>query len=190
MNYKIKKLTQTAIFAALCFVTFTYMQIKIPTPSGDFTSIHFGNIFLVLAALLLGPTYGGLAGAIGMTLADLIDPAYIIVAPKTFILKFIIGIIVGNIAVKKAKINDHSNKKYYIKWALISSIVGMAFNVIADPSLGYVYKLYILGQPAKAASVLAKISAGITLFNAFITVIFANIIYLGARPILKKNNLI
>ena len=97
MNNQIrfKKLIQTALLAALCFVSFTYLQIKIPVPGGDATSLHIGNTFCVLAALLLGGWYGGLAGAIGMTIADLIDPVYILVAPKTFILKLCIGLITG-----------------------------------------------------------------------------------------------
>lgn len=40
--------------AALCYVTFTFFQIKIPVPGGDATSIHLGNAVCVLAALLLG----------------------------------------------------------------------------------------------------------------------------------------
>lgn len=73
-NEKIVKLAQTAILAGLCYVTFTYLQIKIPMPGGDATSLHIGNAFCVLGALLLGGWYGGLAGAIGMTLADMMDP--------------------------------------------------------------------------------------------------------------------
>ncbi len=130
---KLSKLTQTAILAALCFITFTFLQIKIPIPGGgDMTSIHFGNVFLVLAALLLGGFYGGMAGAIGMTIADLMDPVYILVAPKTFILKFCIGLIVGAIAHKMAHINETNDKKYVFKWSLIASICGMAFTVIKD----------------------------------------------------------
>lgn len=71
---RLKKLTQTALMAALCFVSFTYLQIKIPVPGGDATSLHIGNAFCVLASLLLGGWYGGLAGAIGMTIADLLLP--------------------------------------------------------------------------------------------------------------------
>ena len=97
---KLKKLTQTALMAALCFVSFTFLQIKIPVPGGDTTSLHIGNAFCVLAALLLGGWYGGLAGAIGMTIADLLDPVYILVAPKTFVLKLCIGLITGAIAHK------------------------------------------------------------------------------------------
>lgn len=188
---KINKITQTAILAALCFITFTYLQIKVPVPGGgDFTSIHFGNVFLVLAALLLGGLYGGLAGAIGMTIADLMDPVYILVAPKTFVLKLCIGLIVGFIAHKIGKINKTSDSKYVLRLSIISSIVGMAFNVIADPIVGYFYKIYILGQPADVASVLAKLSAGVTFFNAITTVIIAVLIYTALRPILIKSKLL
>ena len=147
MNKQIrfKKLIQTALLSALCFVSFTYLQIKIPVPGGDATSLHIGNAFCVLAALLLGGWYGGLAGAIGMTIADLIDPVYILVAPKTFILKLCIGLITGFIAHKIAKIAESNDNKYIFKWSLIASIAGLAFNVIADPIVGFFYKQYILG---------------------------------------------
>ena len=116
-------------------------------PGGDATSLHIGNAFCVLAALLLGGVYGGLAGAIGMTIADILDPIYIVGAPKTFILKFCIGLIVGLVAHRIAKINESTDKKYVFRWSLIASIAGLGFNVIADPLVGYFYKQYILGQP-------------------------------------------
>ena len=53
------------LMSALCYIAFTFMQIKIPTPGGA-TSFHLGNTFCVLAALLLGGIPGGAAGAIGM----------------------------------------------------------------------------------------------------------------------------
>ena len=114
LNKNVMKLIQTALLAALCFVSFTYIQIKIPIPGGDYSSFHIGNAFCVLAALLLGGLYGGIAGAIGMTIADLIDPAYFIVAPKTFILKLCIGLITGFIAHKIAKISLSNDKKYIL----------------------------------------------------------------------------
>ena len=100
------KLAQTALLAALCFVSFTFLQIKIPMPGGDATSLHIGNAFCVLGALLLGGWYGGLAGAIGMTIADVLDPIYIVGAPKTFVLKLCIGLIVGLVAHRIGKINE------------------------------------------------------------------------------------
>ena len=190
MKIKTHKLVQCAVLAALCFITFTYLQIKVPVPGGDFTSIHFGNVFLVLAALLLGGLYGGLASAIGMTIADIMDPVYILVAPKTFVLKLCIGLIVGAIAHKSKKINESNDNKYILKWAVIASCAGMLFNVFADPFVGYFYKLYVLGQPQQIASALAKISAGVTFFNAVVTVIVANILYMAVRPVLKRSHLL
>ena len=168
----------------------TYLQIKIPVPGGDATSLHIGNAFCVLAALLLGGWYGGLAGAIGMTIADLLDPVYILVAPKTFVLKLCIGLITGLIAHKIAKISESNDSKYIFKWSLIASIGGLAFNVIADPIVGFFYKQYILGQPQDAAMILAKLSAATTFINAVVSVILVAIIYNAIRPILKKSGLL
>ncbi len=187
---RLKKISQTALLAALCFVSFTYLQIKIPVPGGDATSLHIGNTFCVLAALLLGGWYGGLAGAIGMTIADIIDPVYIMVAPKTFILKLCIGLITGLIAHKIANISESNDKKYILKWSIIASIGGLAFNVIADPIVGFFYKQFILGQPQDAAAILAKLSAVTTFINAVVSTILVVVIYNAIRPILKKSELL
>ena len=132
-NETVIKLAQTALMAALCYVAFTFLQIKIPMPGGDATSLHVGNAFCVLGALILGGWYGGLAGALGMTIADLMDPVYITGAPKTFVLKLCIGLIVGLVAHRFAKINDSTDRKYVLRWSLIASAAGLGFNVIADP---------------------------------------------------------
>ena len=189
-NQTVMKLAQTALLAALCFVSFTFLQIKIPMPGGDATSLHIGNAFCVLGALLLGGWYGGLAGAIGMTIADLMDPIYITGAPKTFFLKLCIGLIVGLVAHHIAKINDSTDKKYVFKWSLIASIAGLSFKVIADPIVGYFYKQYILGQPQKMAEVLAKWSAATTFVNAVVSVILVVFIYNAVRPILLRSGLL
>ena len=189
-NSTVMKIAQTALFAALCYVIFTYLQIKIPMPGGDATSIHLGNAFCVLAALLLGGWYGGLAGAIGMGIADVMDQIYITGAPKTFILKLCIGLITGLVAHKIAKINESTDKKYIFKWSLLASVAGLAFNVIADPIVGYFYKQYILGQPQQMAEVLAKWSAAATFVNAILSTIVVVIIYNALRPALAKSGML
>lgn len=189
-NSTVMKIAQTALFSALCYVIFTYLQIKIPMPGGDATSIHLGNAFCVLAALLLGGWYGGLAGAIGMGIADVMDPIYITGAPKTFILKLCIGLITGLVAHKIAKINESTDKKYIFKWSLLASVAGLAFNVIADPIVGYFYKQYILGQPQQMAEVLAKWSAAATFVNAILSTIVVVIIYNALRPVLAKSGML
>ena len=184
------KLAQTALLAALCFVSFTFLQIKIPMPGGDATSLHIGNAFCVLGALLLGGWYGGLAGAIGMTIADVLDPIYIVGAPKTFVLKLCIGLIVGLVAHRIGKINESTDKKYIFRWSMIASVAGLGFNVIADPIVVYFYKQYIMGQPQQMAEVLAKWSAATTFVNAVISVILAGVLYNALRPVLLKTGII
>ena len=188
-NIRLRKIIQTALLAALCYVSFTHLQIKIPVGE-DATSLHIGNAFCVLAALLLGGWYGGLAGAIGMTIADLLDPTYFIGAPKTFVLKLCIGLITGFVAHKIAKIDESTDKKYIFKWSVLSSVCGLAFNVIADPIVGFFYKQYILGQPQEFAKALAKLSAATTFVNAVVSVILVAFLYNALRPLLSKAGLL
>lgn len=187
---RLMKLAQTALLAALCYVSFTFLQIKIPMPGGDATSLHIGNAFCVLGALLLGGWYGGMAGAIGMTVADIMDPIYIVGAPKTFILKLCIGLITGLVAHRIAHINESTDKKYIVKWSILASVAGLAFNVIADPLVGYFYKQYILGQPQQMAQVLAKWSTATTFVNAVVSVILVGFLYNAVRPVLLRTGIL
>lgn len=189
-NETVIKLAQTALMAALCYVAFTFFQIKIPMPGGDATSLHVGNAFCVLGALILGGWYGGLAGAVGMTIADLMDPVYITGAPKTFVLKLCIGLIVGLVAHRIAKINESTDRKYVLRWSLIASVAGLGFNVIADPVVGYFYKMFILGQPQQMAEVLAKWSTATTFVNAVVSTVLVGVLYNALRPVLLRSGLI
>jgi len=179
------KWMQAALIAALCFVSFTFLQIKIPLPGGA-TSLHIGNAFCVLGALLLGGWYGGIAGAVGMSLADIFDPIYITVAPQTFVLKLCIGLITGLVAHKIGKINESEDKEHIWKWSLLASIAGLGFNVIVAPIVSYFYKQYVLGQPQEMAEVLAKWGALATLVNAIVSVMLVVLMYRVLRPILVK----
>ena len=186
-NEKVYKLTLTALMAALSYVVFTFLQIKIALPGGDATSLHLGNAVCVLGALLLGGVYGGLGGAIGMTIGDLLDPVYIIYAPKTFLLKFCIGLITGLVAHKLGKISVSNDTKHVFKWTLIASICGMVFNMIFDPLVGYFYKRVIIGKPAAEVTLAWNITA--TSINAVLSVIAAVAIYMALRPALRKSGL-
>ena len=189
-NETVIKLAQTALMAALCYVSFTCLQIKIPMPGGDATSLHIGNAFCVLGALILGGWYGGLAGAIGMSVADLMDPVYITGAPKTFVLKLCIGLITGLVAHRIAKINESTDRRYVARWSVIASVAGLAFNVIADPVVGFFYNQYILGQPQQMAEVLAKWGAAATFVNAVVSTILVGVLYNALRPVLLRAGMI
>ena len=182
------KLSITALMAALCYVAFTFLQIKIPTPVG-YTSFHLGNTFCVLGALLLGGLPGGIAGAIGMGIGDILDPVYITVAPKTIILKLGIGLVTGLVAHKVFKINTKSGKDLK-KAVILSNGAGMLFNCIGEPLFSYLYYLIILGNSEKAITYLALAKFVTTFINAILAVIIASIIYLAVYPRLKESGLL
>lgn len=181
------KLAQTALMAALCYIGFQFLRIDIPIGM-EKTAIHFGNTFCVLGALLLGGVWGGLAGAVGMTIADLTSD-YVTYAPKTFLLKLCIGLIVGLVAHKIANLSKEHDKSYIMRWTIISAVAGMAFNVVADPVVGYFYKRYLLGLEADLAKTLSTITAATTLVNAITSVIIASLLYVALRPALIKSGL-
>lgn len=187
-EYLIKKIAMTGLMAALCYIGFALFKIDIPVGT-EKTAFHFGNVFCVLGALLLGGPWGGLAGAIGMTIADL-TTGYVTSAPKTFLLKLLIGLITGLVAHRLFHLSENHSPKYVAGVAFLSSGCGMIFNVFADPLVGYFYKRYLLGAPQEIASVLAKWSTITTFVNAVVAVIAASIFYLALRPALKKSGLL
>lgn len=177
-----QRLALAAMFAALCYIGFSYL--KIPMGPGN-PAFHLGNVFCVLGALLMGGVWGGMAGAVGMTVADL-TTGYVTSAPKTFLLKLCIGLIVGLVAHKGFHISREEDGKKVFLGAALASVAGMAFNIVADPVVGYFYKMWILGISQEIATVLAKLSALTTFVNAIIAVVVATLFYVALRPALKK----
>lgn len=186
-NENIQKVIFTGVMAALSYVVFTFLQIKITLPGGDATSIHLGNAVCVLGALLLGGVYGGLGGAIGMTIGDLLDPVYVVYAPKTFLLKLCIGLISGLIAHRLGHITTETDNRKVWKWTVAAAVGGLLFNVIFDPLIGYFYKLVILGKPAAELTLVWNIAS--TSINAVTSAIASVAIYMALRPALKKSGL-
>lgn len=181
----VKRLAMTGLMAALCYIGFAFLKIDMPIGSA---AIHFGNIFCVLAALLLGGYWGGMAGAVGMTIGDL-TTTYVTSAPKTFLLKLLIGLIVGFVAHNLFRLDQDHDAKYVSKVTVLAGACGMGFNIIADPVVGYFYKTYLLGIPQDLAATLAKINMGVTAVNAAIAVVLASLFYLALRPALRKAGL-
>ena len=181
---KVKKLALAALFAALSYIGFQVFRFDIPVGT-EKTAFHLGNTFVALGALFIGGAMGGAAGAVGLTIADLTS-GYATSAPKTFILKLLIGIIVGFMAHRVFKVNEITEKKKLLMVTVLSAACGLAFNIVADPLVGYLYKQYVLGIPQEISAAFAKISALTTSVNAVASVVFATVLYLALRPVLKK----
>ena len=185
-TFTTKELALTGVMAALSLVA--YLFFRVPFFGGS--SVHLGNTFPALTALLLDGVSGGLAGAIGLALADILagDPGY---AVTTFVLKFIIGITCGAVAHKVFKLRDlDRHSKGYLLKVIVAGGSGLLLNVITDPFLGYFRNIYIFGQEYTVAQALSKIAGGVTFVNSVASTICVVILYLALRPALERAGLL
>ncbi|MBO4846607.1 MAG: ECF transporter S component [Lachnospiraceae bacterium] len=187
-NDNIKKIAYAGLMAALCFVGYSVF----PAISASGTKVHIGNAFVILGALLLGGLYGGLAGAIGLSLADILG-GYAASAPRTFICKLVMGVIVGVIAHKLANISENHPKGYILKWSSIAAVGALAFNCVFEPALKYVWFTLLTPNAEKAESAikaLLAITTYATIINAVINSVIAIILYNALRPALNKADIL
>ena len=157
MNQKLRNLVYTAMLMALCCVA--TLVIKIPTVTGGY--LNAGDIVVVLAALLAGPLYGGVAAGFGSGLADVIS-GYMSYAPGTLVVK-------GCAAVVAALIFRACRKKNF-GFALLSAICGeiimvLGYFVFEDFILGY--GLAAAGEiPGNACQAVVGVAGGLALYFA------------------------
>ena len=182
-NSKTYQLALAALFAALSYAVFTFLQIKIPV-GADMTSIHLGNAVVVLGAFIIGGPLGGIAGAIGMSIGDLLDPVYAPLVPKTLFCKLLIGLITGFVAHRIGGITKTDDPKHILRWTIIAAACGLIFNMFADPIIGYWYKNLILVKPAADLSL--KINFVATTINAVVSLVVSVAVYAALRPALQK----
>lgn len=98
----IKKLTMSAMFAALiCVATMFFM---IPLPGHGYANM--GDCFVIISGIVLGPAYGLMAAGVGSALSDLFL-GYAIYAPATFIIKGLMAIIAYFILKNLKDKNSH-----------------------------------------------------------------------------------
>ena len=84
----VRKLVSAALFAALvCVATIVFV---VPLPGNGFANL--GDCVAITAGCLLGPLWGGLAAAVGASLADLFL-GYALYAPATFVIKGLMAVL-------------------------------------------------------------------------------------------------
>ena len=160
------KIAQAGLMAALCYIGYAVF----PAISASGTKIHIGNAFVVLSAYLLGGVYAASA-------------------PRTFITKLVIGLIVGFVAHKIAKISDEHDHAYVIRWSAIAAVCGLGFNCFFEPALKYVWYTLLFPNADKAASAIKALIAITTytpIINAVINAVIAVVLYAALRPALKR----
>ena len=185
-NENIIKLTLAAMFAAVAFICFSYLRIEVPMGGGMTGKIYIGHAFIILSAFLVGAKYGGLTGAIGLSLADLLA-GYAISAPPTFVAKFLIGLTASVMANQIFHLNQITDKKKLYTLSTIAGVVACLVNIITEPIIRYVFKVYIMGYPESIAYLSAVNCAISMAISAVPSVLVAAFLYVTFRLRVFKN---
>jgi len=112
---KVKKLTTTALMAAVIFVVTYLIRIPMPIASGGY--INVGDAAVFVAASLLGGPGGMIAAAVGSSLADL-TAGYVIYILPTAAVKGLMGLVCGKIMERDG----------FVRF-LVASVIGGAIMV-------------------------------------------------------------
>ncbi|AMM54352.1 ECF transporter S component [Pyrococcus kukulkanii] len=161
INRKKFKVANVAALSAVMagLVTVMTMIVRVPIPASQ-GYLNFGDIMIMLTAVLFGPLIGGFAGGVGSALADLLGyPSW---ALFTLIIKGSEGIVVGYLAKGDAS---------YAR-ILVATTLGGAVMVI-----GYVSVAYLLYGPAGAVA---------EFYNDIVQAVSGIIIGGGLGYVLKK----
>lgn len=121
-NKDTMRIVATAMFIALVFVA-TFINVPFPGAVGGL--VHLGTLVMLIIAMKFGKYYGAMAGGFGMALFDIMG-GWLIWAPGTFIVRLLMGYLVGLIAFDKDKGQGGSLIKNMFAWdvGLIVMLVG------------------------------------------------------------------
>lgn len=122
VNSKLKDMVISALLIALVFVATRFINIRLPIAVNG-GLVHLGNAMLFVAAIVFGGKKGAIAGAFGMGLFDLLSE-WAIWAPATFIIRGIMGYIIGTMANSK----DRNGKK--ILWNIVGIVLAAIWMVM------------------------------------------------------------
>ena len=126
-----KQITFAALFAALIFIfTFT---LKIPV-GGAVGYAHLGDMFIIMAAWVLGRRTAPLAAGLGAALADFASGFAVWIVP-TFIIKFLMAYIICMIAEKILKERYAGYIVGTISFDSLKYIQALFLNIKKPPSI-------------------------------------------------------
>jgi uncharacterized membrane protein len=167
---KTKKISTTAIFAAMIFVVTFFIRFAIPIASGGY--VNLGDSVIFIASFILGGPLGGLAAAIGSSLSDLLA-GYAYYALPTFIIKGLMGLVCGKISMSGR--SYISSKARYISF-LTGCIIAGAIMVGGY----FVFELFLLGKKLAIASI------GFNAMQWLFSILVAAVLYPSIKKIITK----
>ena len=173
----IYELTKVALFAAVTFLGIQAFRIPLPAAVGV-PFLHFGNIFLLLGALILGGKKGAFAGAIGFAIFDLLN-GYITVMPKVIILAILMSFVAS-------KLFEHFKDQIGITKALIVATTCAFLISLTGDFLYDTATLFLVGNGLSVAMWGAFTSLLATFVNSVFGIVAVTILYPVLNPLVKK----
>lgn len=172
-GYSTQQLVLMGVFAALTFIGTQIFRI----PVGE-AFIHFGNVFLMLAALTLGPVKGAVSATFGFVIFDLLN-GYAAEIPKIIILSMIKGLVCGYLF---EKLNHKTPEIYAI---ILATFLGF----LTYPPLDTLWRTVqnmLLGVDFKAAFTAGALNQISPIINMIFGVVAVPICYeLVIKPAFK-----
>jgi len=168
--------------AGLCFVATYFIRIELPG-----TRVHFGAAVAMLSALLFGPLVGGLTGAIGMSMTNLLGTALgAIDAPFTFIMRYAQGFFCGWIAWGSMK----GGKEPGMMRSIVACVAAAGIYFVLFMVKSY-FELRLFGNSHQAAlTMIAAMRVWPSVVNAATNPAAAVLIAPVLRTALKRTGLI
>src|SRR5690242_5709507 len=99
LNNNVKEIAISGLLIAMVFIATMFINIRLPI-SINGGLIHLGNVILFTVSIVFGKKKGAIAGAFGMGLFDIVS-GWAAWAPFTFVIRGVMGFLVGSIANSK-----------------------------------------------------------------------------------------
>ncbi len=165
-KFNTRDIAEAGLLIALVFIATRFINIRLPiTSTGGL--VHLGNTMLFISAIVFGKKKGAIAGAFGMALFDLLSE-WAIWAPFTFVVRGVMGYIIGSIAWANNKNGNNMSANII---AILISGVWMVFGY-------YITEMILYGNNVKA---IASIPGNIT------QLVIGIVIGVPVAKILKKH---
>lgn len=145
-----KQMVYSAMFMGIIFISTYFIQIQ--TSAGMGGLVHVGTVALFSISLKYGKKYGAISAGIGMAMFDILS-AWFIWAPATFVIRIIMGYVVGWIA------EDENGQGTNLTKNIIAILVGAA---VMLPGY-FIFQAFILGgESGGVAAAVTGIPGNIT----------------------------
>lgn len=174
----IKKIVLTGLMIALTFITTCVTRIPGPVPPGY---INFGDVVIMMAAILIGRYSGLIAGAVGSAAAD-IALGGLLFAPVTLVVKGLEGYITG-------VIGDGGSSLKGGAFIRIAAVAAGALTMVAGYFLAEMYVLGLFDDAFGAAAALTELPLNLVQggVSAAVGYVLVGVLeHVGVRKILVK----